>query len=286
MAAVAPCRFGMSEFTTQPLSFEQDVALYARLGVDTIEVCEEKLDARRAADQLALIRQHGLTISSVQPAVRTLYPSASQPAPHDVAERLSRFRRTIRLCADAGTNLAFVTNTGIPPQGNVQEVVARAAHDYRGLAEFAQEQGARIALEPLNASLMNVESAIWTLEQALEIVAAVDRPNFGICLDYWNIWQNADIAEVIAGCGDRIFVVQVSDWRTPCSFQDRLIPGQGAIPLAPLLRATHQSGYRGAYAVEIFSTAVPDALWEADPAWVITQSRTGLEAAWRAALAA
>ena len=35
--------FGVSEFTTWFQTFEQDVALYTRLGVDCIEVCERKL---------------------------------------------------------------------------------------------------------------------------------------------------------------------------------------------------------------------------------------------------
>jgi sugar phosphate isomerase/epimerase len=62
-----------------------------------------------------------------------------------------------------------------------------------------------------------------------------------------------------------------------------LIVGQGEIPLAPLLRAVHESGYRGAYSVEIFSSGVPDPLWSADLSWVITESRAGLERAWREA---
>jgi hypothetical protein len=53
-------QFGVSEFTTYPWSFEQDVENYARLGVDTVEVCEFKLDDKRAAEQLALVGQHGL----------------------------------------------------------------------------------------------------------------------------------------------------------------------------------------------------------------------------------
>ena len=85
----------------------------------------------------------------------------------------------------------------------------------------------------------------------MRIVEAVDRDNFGICLDVWNIWQNADILEEIRRCGDRIFVVQLSDWRTPRSYQDRLVVGEGEIPLAPFLRAIYDSGYRGAYCVEI-----------------------------------
>ncbi|HEV7128074.1 MAG TPA: sugar phosphate isomerase/epimerase family protein [Ktedonobacterales bacterium] len=280
-----PWPFGVSEFTTQPWTFEQDVENYARLGVETIEVCEVKLDDARAAEQLSLVRQHGLAISSVQPVVRTLFPSLSQPEPKDVPARMARFRHTIERFAEKAQNVPFVTNTGIPPKGNIQQVLDTAATEYRALADFAQDHDVRVALEPLNASIMNEESAIWTLAQAMRIVEAVDRANFGICLDLWNIWQNANIAADITACGDRIFVVQVSDWRTPRSFEDRLIVGQGEIPLPPLLRAIYDSGYRGACSVEIFSHGVPNALWKADLAQVIQDSRAGLEAAWQAACA-
>ncbi|HXT36744.1 MAG TPA: sugar phosphate isomerase/epimerase, partial [Chloroflexota bacterium] len=104
--------FGVSEFTTQPWTFEQDVENFARLGVDTIEVCEEKLDDARAAEQLGLVARNGLLISSVQPAVRTLYPSLSQPEPKEIPARMDRFRHTIELLAPFAPAGPFVTNTG------------------------------------------------------------------------------------------------------------------------------------------------------------------------------
>jgi sugar phosphate isomerase/epimerase len=280
---VPPYRFGVSEFTTWPWSFQQDVERYAELGVDTIEVCEFKLDDGRIREQLDSVGEHGLEISSVQPSTRTLFPSQSQPEPKDVPERMSLFRRTIERLGDLAAGVPFVTNTGIPPDGNMQEVFDTATREYQAVADFAEQSGARVALEPLNAAIMNVESAVWTLQQALHIVDAVDRPNFGICLDLWNVWQNADIEGAIRACGDRTFVVQLSDWRTPRSYQDRLIVGQGEIPLPPLLRAIHASGYRGPYAVEIFSGNVPDSLWEGDLAAVIRASRDGLDRAWQEA---
>lgn len=284
--------FGVSEFTTWPWSFEEDVDRYAELGVDTIEVCEFKLDPAHdearagtgAPSVLARVAERGLTISSVQPVIRTLFPSQSQPEPKDVADRMARFRRTIERFAGAAQGVPFVTNTGIPPNGNIKEVLDTAAREYRELSNFAAGHGVRIALEPLNPTIMNVESAIWTLEQGMRVVEAVDCDNFGICLDLWNIWQNANVVASIKACGDRIFVVQVSDWRTPQSYQDRLIPGQGEIPMAPLLRAIHESGFRGAYAVEIFSGDVPDSLWESDLWQVIRESRAGLQRAWEEGL--
>jgi sugar phosphate isomerase/epimerase len=280
-----PYTFGISEFTTWPWSFEQDVERYSALEVETIEVCEFKLDENMLADQLDLIGQNGLTVSSVQPSVRTLFPSQSQPTPKDVPDRMARFRDTIKRFGPVAAGVPFVTNTGNPPGGNMELVLETAAREYRKVADFAAEHGARVALEPLNAAIMNVESSIWTLQQGLEVVAAVDRANFGICLDAWNIWQNANILDGIRACGDRIFVVQLSDWRTPRSYQDRLIPGNGSIPLPPMLRAIHESGYRGPYVVEIFSGDVPDSLWKGDLSTVIRDSRDGLDRAWSEAFA-
>ena len=271
--------FGVSEFTTNPWSFERDVETYARLGVQAMEVCEFKLDPARLTEQMRLPAAHGLQITSVQPSVRTLFASRSQPEPPDVDARMARFRRTVEMMAPFTPGVAFVTNTGIPPDGNIQLALDTAVEKYGALADFAAEHGARIALEPLNPSIMNVETAVWTVEGAMQIVRAVGRANFGLCLDCWNVWQNAGLDDAIRASGDRIFVVQISDWRTPRSFLDRLIPGQGDIPLADFLRAVRATGFDGAYSVEIFSQGVPDALWEGDLEQVIRDSRAGFERA-------
>ena len=275
-------QFGVSQFTTNPWSFERDVETYARLGVSAIEVCEFKLDPAQVSEQMDAIKAAGLKVTSVQPKTRTLFPSASQPEPLDVGERVKLFQTTIETLAPYTPGVAYVTNTGIPPGGNIEEVMDRAAAKYRGLAEFAADYGVKVALEPLNASIVNIETAIWTLPQAMQIVHAVDRESFGICLDSWNVWQNADIHAQIKACGAKIFVVQLSDWRTPRSFLDRLVPGQGEIPLPAFLAAVHAAGFRGAYSVEIFSQGVPNALWDGDLEQVIVDSRAGLESAWQA----
>lgn len=286
MTAFPSYLFGVSQFTTYPWTFEQDIEGYTRLGVQAIEICEFKLDDERAPEQLRMPAARGLRVGSVQPQVRTLLPSKTQPEPRDVPSRMARFRQSIARCEPLGKGVPFVTNTGIPPNGNIQHVVEMAVREYRALADYAAGFEARIALEPLNPSIMNEESAIWTIHQAMRIVTAVDRNNFGICLDTWNIWQNADVEQQIRACGDRIFVVQVSDWRTPRSFQDRLVPGKGSIPLPPLLRAVYDGGFRGPLSVEIFSAEVPDALWQSDLQEVIVQSKAGLDGAWRAAFEA
>ena len=272
--------FGMSQFTTMPWSFEEDIERYPDLGVEAIEVCEIKLNPERQAEQLAVLAASPLRVSSVQPVVRTLFPSASQPEPMDIENRMARFRQSIDGLSGASVGVPFITNTGVAPAGNDQLVFDTAVEAYRSLAEYAREGGVLMALEPLNPTIMNVESSIWTIEQAMEIIEAVDRANFGLCLDYWNIWQNPRVEDSIIACGDRIFIVQVSDWRMPRSHQDRLIPGEGDIPLTELIRATRDAGYTGAYEVEIFSDGFEGSLWAGDLADVVRQSKAGMDNAW------
>lgn len=278
-----PFAYSVNEFTTQPWTFEEDVEHYAELGVDAVEVCEAKLDDRRFAEQLARVKDAGLTISGVQPLARTFFSSQMQPQPQGVDARTARLMQTIERIAPFAPGAAFVVNTGAPTKGNVAEVVDVVTSRLRSLSEFAAAHDVRLALEPLNATQMNTETALWTLRQALDLLDAVDRPNVGLCLDFWNNWQDPDLEGQMRRAGHRIFVLQASDWRTPRSSGDRLVPGDGIIPLGPLLHAVHEVGYRGPCAVEIFSQDVPDSLYHSDLRDVVRRSRQGLKAAWRGA---
>lgn len=275
-----PFPIGISEFTTQPWSFEQDVAHYARLGIAVIEVCEEKLDAKRYKEQMAMIAAHGLSVSAVQPLVRTFGSSVMQPEPKNLSERMARLRLSIERLSAFAAGCPFILNTGAPDKGNIDAMVKTTVIELRELAGFAADHGITLALEPLNASSMNIESAIWTIDQAMEIIDAVNRDNVGICLDFWNIWQNANVEENIRRAGDRIFTLQVSDWRTPQSYGDRLVPGDGIIPIGKLLKIVHETNYSGACTIELFSQDVPDSLYKTDLSGVIELSVKGLKNAW------
>lgn len=275
-----PFAFGMNEFTTQPWSFEEDIQNYAALGVETIELCEAKLDPHRLDEQMALLQKSGLTVSSFQPAVRTFGASKMMPYPQEPERRLARLEDSMRRFAPYAQGVPFVVNTGAPENGDIHGCITRTVDSLRHLAPLAADLGIRLSLEPLNPTSINYETAIWTIDQALDIIRAVDHPALGLCLDYWNIWQQPDACEAILRAGPLINVVQISDWRTPRSAGDRRIPGKGSIPLHEMLHATWDAGFRGACAVEIFSSDVPDSLYDGDLKALITQCRTALNQIW------
>ena len=275
-----PFTFGISEFTTMPWSFDEDVERYARLSVDTIEVVEAKLDDDRFAEQMRSIAAAGLGISGVQPKVRTFFDSRMMPDPKPLDERVACLRRSIERLGKFAPGVPFITNTGAHPKGDMAEAMKVVAEKLKELAKVATDNGVLLALEPLNPTSVNVESAIWTVDQALDVIEATGSDAVGLCLDYWNVWQNAGIEAAIARAGTRILTVQASDWRAPRSFADRIVPGDGSIPLARLIEATRATGYAKPWVVEIFSNDVADSLYEDDLEAVVARCRTGMAAAW------
>ncbi len=280
--------FSVSQFTTWNQTFEQDVQLYAALGVSGIEVCERKLstDPDRALAQLQMVREHGLTVTSVQPRCHALFVDGMCPDVTDPDERAARYRGTIDLIARAFPDEAIplVTIAGRAPEHDHRRAHAAARRIYPQLADYAADRGLRIMFEPLNPILMNIDTFICTFDEAARLIDDVNRDTFGLMLDLWHVWRERDIAGRIEQYdGSRIFGVHVCDWPAgePRHFSDRALPGEGVIDLPAMLGAIERCGYRGAYCLEIFSGEhLPDSLWRLDPADVIRRGRQGFESAW------
>jgi len=132
-----------------------------------------------------------------------------------------------------------------------------------------------------NPVSLNQESAIWTYRQALTIVEEVGDDHVGICVDLWNLWQDCEFVNDLSVSSERMFLLQVSDWRTPRSSMDRRSVGTGDIPIGELLHAVYDAGYRGPCVLEIFSHDVPDSLYDTDLHDVLAANRSALNRAWQ-----
>jgi sugar phosphate isomerase/epimerase len=278
-------QFGVSEFTHWFQSFEEDVALYQQTGVASMELCERKLarETTRAWQQLAFLKETGLRVSSVQPRVHALFQDFMCPDLEMPQERLAEYRKSIDLIAKFFPNIPLVTISGRAPRSNYQLAHQTARKLYPDLADYAADQGVRIMFEPLHPILMNTDTFICSLTEAMRLVEDVDRKNFGICLDVWHVWQEPLIHQQIRKLGDRLFGVHISDWPKdePRCPADRLLPGDGCIDLAVLFASIEASGYRGSYCLEIFSDEeLSDSLWRQDGAHVIERAREGFNSSW------
>ena len=275
--------FAVNQFTTMPQSFEQDLEAYQSAGVRHVEVCEIKLskDAGEARRQLESFKERGFTITSVQPRVHALYPDRMASEPEAPEDRMERFRETIDLFTDVfpGLDVPFVAIGGGVPKGDFRRAHADARRLLPELADYAAGRGVSIAFEIIHPILMNLDTFICTLKEGIRLVEDVDRPNFGLVVDAWHLWDEVDVCERIAALGDRAFLLHLADWPSggPRRMDDRLIPGDGTIDLPAIAEATRRAGYDGPCIIELLSdTDLPDSLWKTDPAKVIERSRDAL----------
>jgi sugar phosphate isomerase/epimerase len=198
-------------------------------------------------------------------------------------ERMREFRKSVDLMSEFFPEAPMVTISGVAPEFNFQLAHRTARKLYIELADYAADRGMRVMFEPLHPILMNNNTFVCTLKEAATLIDAVERDNFGLCLDIWHVWQEPLIEEQIQNLGDRIFGVHVSDWppEQPRCLGDRRLPGEGCIPLSSLFRAIEKAGYEGAYSLEIFSEPkLPDSLWKQDPEEVVERARKGFHHAW------
>jgi sugar phosphate isomerase/epimerase len=259
--------------------------LFRETGMDAIEVCEAKLNEVDPNPQLEELRATGTRVSSVQPRLHSLFPDLPRPEPVSPRERMKRLQASIELFGRHFPGTTLVTITGSAPAGNYALAYETAALEYGEIARIAADNGVRVALEPLNPILMNVDTFICSIAHARRIIEAVDHPHFGLMLDVWHVWEDAAVLTEIRSMSGRIFGVHVNDWRTPRAFGDRLLPGQGEIPLVELLRAVRATGYDGIYTMEIFSElSLKGSLW-ADPRSTLIDGLMSFAQIWRQACA-
>ena len=102
------------------------------------------------------------------------------------------------------------------------------------------------------------------LETAWNIVKTADRPNSGICFDFWHYMRGRpDPALLDTIPGDKISTVQVADadatLKSGRSMLDdntffRVPPGEGGFPVVDLLKQLHRIGGLNRVGPEIFAT--------------------------------
>lgn len=283
MSDQSSCLFGYSEFTTWPWSFEEDLKRYREHGADVIEICEFKL-AHNDYAALEDLKTSGLRPASIQMPVHSVFVDSMASRPEEPADRVAVMKETIARTAPYIPNeTPFIVITGIAPNGNFRKAIAYTVEALKELGEFAAQRGMRIAFEPLSPVNIDSDTAVWGLDQGLEIVSRVGHPAVGVCVDTWNVWQTPDLERVIQECGKRILIVQLSDWKTPRSTSDRYSLGTGDIPLESIVRAIRATGYAGAWVVEILSSMHLDgSLWKRDLNGVLAENRDAFERIWRA----
>jgi sugar phosphate isomerase/epimerase len=271
-------RFAISQITTLPASFEDDLRAYREAGAEGIGIWEIKLREGEEEAQLAALRESGLASTAAIPAVPSIAPLPI-PGPDDPAERVDAYCAGLRRLAPfEPTAVVLLTGPG------EREVVVGGL---RTIAGEARMLGLTIALEPYS----RFEGEQWTIVNTLaEGAGLIDEAgvadSVGLLFDTWHLWDSELEADLDAHA-HRIVGVHVCDVRDPTrSFADRLLPGDGVAEIPRILGLVDRAGWDGFYELEIFSDngafghAHPDSLWDVPADELARRGREAFLACW------
>jgi len=271
-------RFAISQITTLPASFEDDLRAYRNAGADGIGVWEIKLRDDEEDSLLAALAESGLASTTAVPAVPSIAPLPI-PGPDDPAERVEAYCAGLRRLAPLEPS-AVVLLTG-PGR---REVVVEGL---RTVAAEARSLGLTIGLEPYSRFEGEQWSIVNTIAEAAQLIdEAGVADSVGILFDSWHLWDS-DLETDLNAHGDRIVGVHVCDVREPTrSFADRLLPGDGVADVPRILGLLDSAGWEGFYELEIFSDngafgqAHPDSLWNVPADELARRGRDAFLACW------
>lgn len=256
--------FGVSTWVwVSPLSDERLAELAPKVrdfGFDVIELQVEEpgqWDPARAAE---VAREHGLAtgLACVMPPGRDLTEDdATAAETTDYLRHCVDVAQTIGSPVVAGPMYAPVGKLWRLEGGDRSATVKRVAELLRPVAEYAGERGVRLGVEPLNryeTSLFN------TVEQALELVEAVDSDALGLLLDTYHMnIEERDPAAAARAAGKHIAHVHT------CG-TDRGAPGFDQFDWQSFSAALVDAGYEGQLTIESF-TAEQEAIATAAAIW-------------------
>ncbi|MGH2404124.1 MAG: sugar phosphate isomerase/epimerase family protein [bacterium] len=173
----------------------------------------------------------------------------------------------LRTAPDAGRSPGARREVGL----SEIEVRRRSAAALRAMIAVAEEFGVQLGFEFLGFPSCSVS----TLRAARGIVDDVADSRAGLVIDAFHFYVGGSRPEDLDGLDpSRVFIVHLDDAPAgePSTLTDaqRLLPGEGVIPLRALIDRLQAAGYGGAYSLELFRPEY----WTWDP---VVLARRGLE---------
>lgn len=251
-------RLSLNQATTKRWTLAEAVAGCVEAGIGGIGLWRDRVaevGTRRAA---RIVADAGLTVTSL---CRGGFLTDAEPAARKAS--YDDNRRAIDEAALVGAPELLLVVGGLPA-GSRDLVGARTAvaDALAELAPHARAAGIRLVLEPLHPMFCADRAVLSTLGEALDMAAAFEPSEVGVCVDSYHVWWDPALAAQLARAGDRIALYQVSDWVVPLA-ADALLSrghlGDGCIDVAAITDLVTAAGYTGWIEVEIFRQDVWDA---------------------------
>ncbi|MEZ6055807.1 MAG: sugar phosphate isomerase/epimerase family protein [Planctomycetaceae bacterium] len=142
------------------------------------------------------------------------------------------------------------------------------------LAPVAAENKVRLAVQPMHPVFARSWTFLHTLDDALAMIREIDDPHVGLGFGPYHLADESGLMQRLPELVPLIATVQLSDWhRPPQNDQDRVLPGDGCLPLSKIISTLEESGYQGMYEIDAWGRD----LWNRDHHDLISDCRRRYE---------
>lgn len=260
----------ISEVTTLPATFAEDVQAYASAGCTAMEVwltkLETHLESHSLADTRKLLGEEGISLIAAAYQGGLLLSQGEQRRVH-----FDHFRKRLELCQACGIGTLLVIADFLDePDATALE---RASVSLRQAAQWAAGFDVRLALE-----FRARNRFCASLDTALAFIAQCQEPNMGVNLDLFHFWTGpSKLQDLTLLTPANLAFVQICDLagvpRELASDADRVFPGDGDLPLPTILKQLAAIGYTGPISVELMNPA----FWQCSPTQVAELAMRSLQ---------
>ncbi len=240
-------RISVSAISTWSWSIEDDLAFYARNGIDQVGISLRKLDVTGYDKGARLVADAGVRVTNLLGlGPFTLSDPGRWPA------QQQRLMAALDTAQAIGAECLILT-TGPAGQLSWEDAADALESAMAPVLAEALRRGVPFALEHTHALRSDV-GFVHSLRDAIDLAR---RLGIGVCMEINACWTERGLADTIRTSVDDLRLVQVSDYvigttTTP----DRTVPGDGDIPLARILSLLEAAGYRGCYDLELIGPRI------------------------------
>lgn len=240
-------RLAVSEMCTFTMPFGEELALWEELGVRQVGLNVGKVETYGREQAISALRQRAMVATTV------ITGSFDLSSPDTWAETRAGMNASIDLAAETGGCVYFTPGRRVGAR-TFDELTSSLTEAVAPCADHARSRGVRLAIEP---SLRTDKSFVHTLRDGLDVAAAA---GIDVIADLGNCWMERDYEQTVRRAGARVAAVQFADAVYGGPGQSppggRAVPGDGDVPIASFLRAALDSGYTGAFELELVGPGI------------------------------
>ena len=234
----------------QPL--EADIALWRDLGIEHVALILPKIEEAGWDTARNMVTTAGLRVSTIfGPTYRPL--DADRALGWWDADQKGTLD-TVEFAASIGAASVYVCS-GAAPAETWDEAAELFCEMIAPAVARGRELGVPVLLEPTNPLRADISFVFWQRD-AMDLAR---QAHTKVMLDFQSCWYERGLEDVVRRNIDLVGLTQLSDFVIGTTQTgDRVVPGDGDIPLERLLAMVLDAGFDGSFDLEVFGPRVEE----------------------------